>query len=79
MNDYYFNVLKSYREAEKRAAIYNSVIKEHKKELKKYKNRSKEYKEIKEMIKFIKKMDDYKKVYRNMVVSMFAFYRPKYN
>lgn len=79
MYNYYFDVLESYRTAEKRAGIYQSVIKEHKKELKKHKSESKEYKEIKEMIKFIKQMEDYKRVYRNMVVSMFALYKPKFN
>lgn len=79
MYSYHFDVLDTYRKAEKRANIYQSVIKEHKKELRKHKSESKEYKEIKEMIKFIKQMDDYRKVYRDMIVSMFALYRPKFN
>lgn len=75
MYNYYSNLIEDYRIADRRATIYVSVIKEHKKELKKYNKKSKEYREIKEMIKFIKQMDDYKKVYKNMVVSMFALSR----
>lgn len=43
--------------------------------MKKFNHKSKEYKEIKDMIKFIKQLDDYKKVYKNMIVSMFAMSR----
>lgn len=75
MNQYYSELLQNYRVADNRAQIYYSVIKEHKQELKKHSNKSKEYKEIKEMIKFVKQMDDYKRVYKNMVISLFAFYR----
>lgn len=75
MNKYYSELLQSYKVAENRAQIYHSVIKEHKQELKKYNSKSREYKEIKEMIKFIKQMDDYKKAYKSMIVSLLAFYR----
>lgn len=75
MNQYYSELLQNYKISDMRARIYHSVIKEHKQELKKHSSQSREYKEIKEMIKFIKQMDDYKRVYKNMVISLFAFYR----
>ncbi|NME82694.1 hypothetical protein [Clostridium sp. SM-530-WT-3G] len=65
MNDYSSDLLKSYKEAEKRVQIYDEVIKDHKALLKKYDKNSKEYKEIKEMIDFVKGLDDYKKVNKN--------------
>lgn len=75
MNQYYSELLQSYKVADRRAEIYHSVIKEHKQELKKHSSKSKEYKEIKDMIKFIKQMDDYRRVYKSMIASLFAFYR----
>ena len=44
MNDYSSDLLKSYKEAEKRVQIYDEVIKDHKALLKKYDKNSKEYK-----------------------------------
>ena len=75
MSNYYSNLINDYRASERRAIIYDSVIKEHKNEMKKYNHKSKEYKEIKDMIKFIKQLDDYKRVYKNIIVSMFAMSR----
>lgn len=75
MSSYYSSLINDYRASERRATIYAAVIKEHKNEMKRLNHKSKEYKEIKDMIKFIKQLDDYKKVYRNMIVSMFAMSR----
>lgn len=75
MDNYYSSLIETYRNSDKRATIYASVISEHKNEMKKYNRKSKEYKEIKDMIKFIKQLDDYKRVYKNMILSMFALSR----
>lgn len=75
MDSYYSSLIENYRNSDKRATIYASVINEHKNEMKKYNRKSKEYKEIKDMIKFIKQLDDYKRVYKNMILSIFALSR----
>lgn len=75
MNTYYSSLIKDYRNAEKRALIYDSVIKEHKSEMKKLNHNTKEYKEIKDMIKFVKNLEDYKRVSKTMILSLFAMSR----
>ncbi|MBE6047936.1 MAG: hypothetical protein E7213_05965 [Clostridium sp.] len=70
MNMYDSDLVKIYKNAERRVTIYNEVIKDHKKLLKQYDKNSKEYEEIKELINFVKNLDDYKKVNKEAFLCM---------
>lgn len=69
------SIVNEYREMEKRANIYDEVIKEHKLVMKKVGRDSEEYREIKDMIKFVKNMKDYKRTNRKLMLYAFAMSR----